>query len=360
MALTDAKIRVAKPGTHGAWLADRDGLYLRVAPKGTKSFYIRRKLGDRRIQKRLGRWPALSLADARKLAMEFDPELSPAKGMTVANLMDRYEREIVDPFHKQTRNFRTYKRVIASTVGHIELERLRTAHLTAMIADYSRNRPRAGDALRSTIKTAIGWAHEMGFIESNIAAGITNRVSGYTYRPRERVLMDGEIRALWRSDSAHSPLLRGLLISGLRIGELQKARWSDLEETEDGLILHIPASHSKNSDPHWLLVTDLLREQFQPGNGLLFERRSATGTQHWVRRFCEREGIGPWTPHDLRRTFATRLHEFGTAPHIVEKMLNHRMQGVMAVYNRAEYRVERLSAYREWAVRLQDIVRGAE
>ncbi len=48
-----------------------------------------------------------------------------------------------------------------------------------------------------------------------------------------------------------------------------------------------------------------------------------------------------YTPHDLRRTMATRLSDLGVMPHVIEKMLNHQMEGVMAVYNRAEYLEER-------------------
>lgn len=356
MALTDAKIRVARAGMHGAWLADAHGLYLRVTAGGTKSFYFRRTTGEKRIQKRLGRWPHLSLSKAREMALYFDPDRSPAENLTVCDLFDRYERQIIAPTYKQPKNFRTYKKATEQAIGHIKLESLKTAHLTAFIADYSKGRKRAGDALRSTLKTAIGWAVEMGWMDENVAAGISSRVTGYKYKPRERTLTDDEIRAVWNSDSAHTPLLRALLLSGLRIGELQKARKEDLEETADGLILHIPANHSKNGDAHWVLVTDLMREQFTDDHGSLFLRRSATGAQHWVRRFCESQGIAPWTPHDLRRTFATRQHDAGAFPHVVEKMLNHRMQGVMAVYNQAEYREERIEAYERWCNALRRII----
>jgi len=36
-------------------------------------------------------------------------------------------------------------------------------------------------------------------------------------------------------------------------------------------------------------------------------------------------------------------------PHVTEKILNHTMQGVMAVYNRADYEVERIEAMQRWA-----------
>lgn len=63
-------------------------------------------------------------------------------------------------------------------------------------------------------------------------------------------------------------------------------------------------------------------------------------------------------PHDLRRTCATRLNTLGVLPHIAEKILNHSMQGVMAVYNRADYEVERIEAMQRWALVKQASKRG--
>jgi integrase len=55
-----------------------------------------------------------------------------------------------------------------------------------------------------------------------------------------------------------------------------------------------------------------------------------------------------WTPHDLRRTCATRMADLGVAPHIIEKILNHKMDGMMAVYNHSEYLTERRAASLVW------------
>lgn len=66
-----------------------------------------------------------------------------------------------------------------------------------------------------------------------------------------------------------------------------------------------------------------------------------------------------FTPHDLRRTMATRLSDMGIAPHVIEKMLNHQMTGVMAVYNRAEYLDERRHAWRLWGYKIAALRRAA-
>ena len=62
-------------------------------------------------------------------------------------------------------------------------------------------------------------------------------------------------------------------------------------------------------------------------------------------------GVESFSPHDLRRTFATRMAKAGVAPHVVEKMLNHSMQGVMKIYNRHDYAQERVEAAKLWTVK---------
>ena len=53
-----------KPGRHG------DGLYLHVAPSGSKSWVQRIVINDRRRDIGLGSYPTVSLAQARSLAAD--------------------------------------------------------------------------------------------------------------------------------------------------------------------------------------------------------------------------------------------------------------------------------------------------
>ena len=59
-----------------------------------------------------------------------------------------------------------------------------------------------------------------------------------------------------------------------------------------------------------------------------------------------------WTLHDIRRTVATRMADFGTSPHVIEALLNHvsgTRAGVAGVYNRALYAAEKRAALTLWA-----------
>ena len=69
----------------------------------------------------------------------------------------------------------------------------------------------------------------------------------------------------------------------------------------------------------------------------------------------------PWVIHDLRRTMATRLAESGTAPHIIEAILNHvsgHKAGVAGVYNRASYEPQKRIALQQWSNHLDGLVSG--
>ena len=75
------------------------------------------------------------------------------------------------------------------------------------------------------------------------------------------------------------------------------------------------------------------------------------------------EPLTHWTPHDLRRTCATRMAELGIQPHVIEAILNHRggaIKGVAEIYNRHSYSTEKRAALDRWASHLLAIVEGRE
>jgi len=81
-------------------------------------------------------------------------------------------------------------------------------------------------------------------------------------------------------------------------------------------------------------------------NLLPLPKCSETNIQAWLKRklINEEYTSNRFTPHDCRRTFTTLANENGVDPFIVERVLNHQLQGVMSVYNHAEYEKERIEA----------------
>lgn len=78
-----------------------------------------------------------------------------------------------------------------------------------------------------------------------------------------------------------------------------------------------------------------------------------------LRKDNNKPTLADWTIHDIRRTVASGMASLGTAPHIIEKILNHSagiISGVAAVYNRYEYAEETKSALDAWGNHIQNIL----
>lgn len=351
--LTDTKVRRTKPGQNDKWLADGNGLYLRVTPAGARSWWFRKTRDGKRIQDGLGTLDELSLAEARKKAANL--AVTALSARTVKELAERWYDDCVADEHRRPHFMRGYlDRSVIPTLGATPLRKVARADLVDLLTDYKARGTVAANQLRGLLRQMFGYGVELGWIETSPADGITRRVCGAMAAHRDRVLSDDEVRRVWNIGEPHQRLFRLLLLTGLRIGELQAAQWSDVVDNR----LHIPAEVAKNKRPHWAHLPPLaVAELGERQKGSLLAEVSPTAVQAWLRRYCERESVRPaFRPHDLRRTYATRLNEIGIAPHVVERCLNHTMQGVMAVYNRAEYELERVAAAEAWAAEIERLL----
>ncbi len=358
MSLTDTQVRALRPESRDRYVGDGNNLYLRIRPSGHKSWVVRRRFGSRTVVTTLGRYPQLSLRGARDKLAALDPKAA-LQTLTLGDFLRLWFAEDVRGRYRRPHHVQGYLDRLEAAEAVLWATKLRDLeHVLVFQAlkRYARSRgPIAANRLTSILKTALRYAVHAGYLSTSPIAALTTGIVGGPDRARDRVLTDDEIRALWNADGPHQALVRFLLITGQRIGETQLATWGNLS----GDRWTIPAEHTKNARPHWVPLPDAAQAVLATlprARQKVFGRTSSTTVQAWMKRWCERENIAPaFTPHDLRRTFTTRLNELGIAPHVVERMLNHQLQGVMAVYNRAEYAVERHEAARRWASALREI-----
>jgi len=334
--LSDRKIRDLKPGAIDQWLSDGAGLNIRVRPNGTKTWVIRRKRGGKTTTETIGEFPEMGCAAAREsfAKRSFSPSLNK---LTFGDLLDEWYTRRIATKYRVTKNIEGYVERAKAEFGADALSRISTSQLVRWLQKYAERAPVAANRCASNIKLALNYAVECGYLDRNPLQAVTNRVIGGEEKTRKRHLTDDEIRALWAFDHK---LLRFLLLTGLRISEAQSGYL-------DGDRFRI--DRTKNDDPHWVYLPPLAVQQLETFD------KTPTGVQSWLKRHCAKDGLEPFTPHDLRRTFATRLADIGIPPHIIEKCLNHRMQGVMAIYNRAEYEADRIAAAQAWANELERI-----
>jgi len=296
-----------------------DGLWLRVRTTGRKTFIVRRKQAGKTKIITLGDWPVLSLKGAKaKTATAKTPS-----DATVNDLLEQYH-EVVISRHARPKQFATYAERIRVALGTVRVSEISAKRLAELVAQH-RATPRSADSLRSHLKAMFSMSIELGWRNDNPASVIGARVTGYKYEPTTRTLSPEEIKQLWAWEGNNAALLRFLLLTGLRISEGQTG-------LADGDFWRM--AKTKNGKPHWVFLTHTAKSQLTAP----FEV-SNTAVQSWVKR----RKVG-WTPHDLRRTFATLAMENGVFPHVVEKCLNHALEGMLRIYAHAEMTEERISA----------------
>jgi len=373
--LSDVRVRQAKPDPDRiVMIGDGDSLYLRIYPSGTKTWMLRDSSSTRdpaksQALKKIGTYPDLSLRDARRKALTLDGKTAPVilgKGTVPQLAEDFYNSQIAPRYRRPEQLWRYLERDLAEISGKRVVDITR-AHLAQILRSKTRDGPVAANRLLAIIRRMFRYAVKTGVIDVDPSSVLDRSVAGGSESPRERVLTDDEIRALWKATEpgsgtpkgpqhSHGPLLRFVLICGQRIAETQAAKWTDIDETER--IWRIPKEHTKSRRAHWVALPDLALEVLKslPHDGDdVFPKKTATGAQAWLRRWCNREKIEPFTPHDLRRTVATRMNDLGVRLQVVEKHLNHKLDKLLETYNRAQYDRERREAMELWANTLRSI-----
>jgi len=227
-----------------------------------------------------------------------------------------------------------------------------------------------GSRARSALSTLFAWALGEGLCEANPVVG-TNKPPDST--PRDRVLSNSEIVALWRvcGDDDIGRIVKLLLLTAQRRSEVGGMRWSEIDM--DMGTWTLPAARSKNKRAHTLPLPQMALDIIAAiprmvGRDQLFGQRAARGFTHWGQgkqaldqRLAGK--AGQWRLHDLRRTCATRMADIGVQPHIIEAVLNHyggHRAGVAGVYNRSPYEREMKAALALWAEHVRALVEGGE
>lgn len=321
------------------------GLYLNIR-RSSKTFIIRKMTRGINQVITLGQSPELSLRNARLQAAEYFTTRD-VSNITAKTLSQKYFDEVVSPSSKVPNQVLGYLNHIDARLGDKKVLDVSTADCVKFIQHYSRTRgARSADRLRSYLIQVFGYGVELGYIKQSPMTGVTKRVTGYKPVERKRIITPDEIRMMWGWKNAPSgwqktednvKVLKFLLLTGLRISEAQKG----YVDGEKFRIDDTKGKHSKNeARPHWVHLTEEAKKQFP------LPQCTPTNIQAWLKRKLVNAGYNDnrFTPHDFRRSWATLANESGVDPFIVERCLNHKMQGVMSVYNHAEYEKERIEA----------------
>ncbi len=325
------------------------GLALRVGVRGDKNWSVIAAQGGKRRRIRLGCYPDVSLAMARRLAAERRAASTfHVPGMRFRDLWEIYAREVV-PNRRSFEDVRSVWRKWGEPVlGNVRLEDLTLRHGAELIDQVTRHSTanRARKVIRY-INPMLGFAAGRGLIPGNPWAGL--RLPEGVAR-RDRVLSAAEWQSVWDWSATQpypwGPFLRVLMLSAQRLSEVAAMTWVEFEDD----LWTIPAERHKSKRRHEVPLSRALRAliEAQPRHdAFVFStmrgRAIVPGTKFLKRCQAETETAG-WRFHDQRRTGATLMAEGGINRFIIERVLGHADHTVTAIYDRATYREEKRQA----------------
>jgi integrase len=402
--LTDTQIRsFVGPANGQVDIADvrSPGLFLRLTAEAkTWTFRFTDPVTGKRQRMTLPKYPDMGLADAREraealrklVAKGVNPieakqkERTEAPKKTFKALADRYIEEHAKRFKKSAdaddRNLRLHVLPVWGKRNYAGIFRPDVIELIEGL--IAADKPILANRVQSLISKIFSFAVDNALIEINPAVRLKKRAPETAL---DRTLNDDEIRLFWSRISS-PPLspstgiaLKLALLTGLRAGEIagiHRRELVDLEDPERATIL-ISGARVKNKRDHLVPLSPMARqlvlEALADDADFLFPSRYdkataldphalAKGMARFAADLPDGDNTRSWkthppTPHDLRRTLATRLAALGVPKEDRLAVLNHVEPGVhQRHYDRHERQAEKRRALNLWATALASILDG--
>jgi integrase len=190
------------------------------------------------------------------------------------------------------------------------------------------------------------------------------------------------LHAALEGTDAFSHIVALAILTGQRRSEIASLRrsWCDKRER----LITLPAQITKNGVERTFPYGNLVEQVFARRSNLIegdlyfppyrshvrgVPTTTYAGWSKDKKAFEKRCGISSWTLHDLRRSFATKLAQLGVLPHVVERLLNHRLGAIKTetiltdvaeVYNLASYLPEMRQAVTVWEGKLEFLLQSSK
>jgi integrase len=400
MKLTSASIRTIKPTPPKTDRIEFDdavpGFGVRARKGGSKVYIVQYAIGEKTRRMTLGKVSLQGVDKARESAKDIlakvrlgqDPagEKHQARDTATDTFKSVAERFLAfqkahggkDGQGLRARSYSETERHLmthARTLHGLLLAKIQQRDIASVLSAVRVKHAVTANRVRTSLATLFSWAIGEGLITSNPVTG-TKRTDE---KSRDRVLDPAELRLIWNAlENDHfGSIMKLLALTGQREAEIAGLRRSELRDD----VVVLPPERTKNHREHIVPLSEPARAivAAQP------HRFSAVGELRdlifgfgdgpfsgWGksmealnRRIAGKTGqpLPHWTPHDLRRSFATHAGGLGIQPHIVEVILNHVSgfrAGVSGVYNRQAYDAEKRTALALWADHLLAIVEKRE
>ena len=331
----------------------QDGLCLCVTAAGTRTFYLYRWSNGRPVRIPLGKFPGVTVEQARKAAQTLIGEMAKGHDPQATRQAIRHEQTIEGLFAywlecaKQRRiktwtaDERRYCRFLKPWANR-RLSTIRKTDVQNLFTQAATNNGRyAANRLLALLKAMFNKAADMGFLGSNPTTGVKK----FPEEKRDRFLHGDDLRSFFASlaeeqNTLLQHLFMLLLFTGARRSNVQAMRWDEIDfataawripETKSGLPVVVPLTP---------VALAILRDRKEAANGTpwVFPSRGHHGhivepKSAW-KRIIKRAGLADVRPHDLRRSLASWMAIGGASLPLIGKMLGHTQASTTAIYAR--------------------------
>jgi len=251
MAITDIKVRTAKPTDKQYKLTDGNGMHLLVHPNGSRYWRLQYRFGGKQKMLALGVYPDVSLADAR--ARRDDARKLLANGIDPGDKKknDKVEQEEACTFEELAVEWHATnkkwseehsRRVLKSlednlfpAIGKRNIAELKTRDLLAPIKTVEMSgRLEVASRLQQRTTAIMRYAVQSGLLDYNPAQEMVGAVASSNRQHRPALELKRTPELLQRIDSyTGRPLTRLAveltLLVFIRSSELRFARWSEID-----------------------------------------------------------------------------------------------------------------------------------
>ena len=372
MRLTDVTLRsLAAPqkGQKTYFDASLANFGCRVSQGGTKSFVV--QLGADRQLVTIGRYPIISLAEAREQAKRLLAERTLGKLRPHSIAWD----DAVELFlsiceqKNKPRTIRDYKRLLKR---HFPFRGKRLSEIMPQDINHRIDRLRKTISEQNhavaAVKIFFEWAKRRRYVDHSPCEGLQT-----IKRPsRRHILSDQELAIVYQAAGElrypFGSIVQLCILTGQRRSEIAWLR----RGYRAGGTLAFPPSLTKNNRLHIFPIctaAQAILDECPDFGDLVFEgSRPDSVFSGWskqktaLNQLIADQGhkVRPWTLHDLRRTFASGLAALDVRIEVIEKLLNHvsgSFGGVTGIYQRHSYMDEMREAISLWEKHVASLLR---
>jgi integrase len=388
--LTNASVKAAQPAARPYKLHDSGGLHLIVRPSGSKTFRMKYRRKGKEQLLTIGRWPEVSLGDARarrdqareQLDRNVDLKVNQAGAElgTFEQLARRWhERRSPrwSPEHAAD-VLASLERDVFPAIGGIAPRSIDAqAVLQLLLEVEQRGCIETGRRLRERISGVFRFGIPLQVCSVDPAALISDELSPRPVQRRQPALTDltEVVKLLHQVEQLDAPIVaklasRFLALTVPRMASLRFALTSELEDLDGAApAWRIPAARMKltkvkKADPSAEHVIPLSRQavavakqllELVGGGELLFpgRRRGRPIGEGAIGELYDQAGYaGRHVPHGWRATFSTLLNDrFPGDRGLIDQALAHvaHKGRVEAAYNRAQHQERMRDLFQRWA-----------